>query len=202
MLHKQILAYLNSALRSLLRFWVRTGIVPGYLYQVCESWGRELAEEPLEARLFNGCKITCDLKDHIQRQIYYFGAFEPIEAYLFSQLLEPGMIVIDVGANLGQYTLIAAKAVGSSGKIYAFEPVPSNFEMLSRYVYRNNLNSVVKLENLGLWNKNELLKFSLYDTEVYDNATDYIVGEYDNAVNTIECLAITLDDYIVQEKIL
>src|SRR5579872_7341014 len=99
---------INAARRLFLRLWIRTGIKLGWNYMCIESWGRTLSAGPIKCRLFNGCTMTCDLRNHIQRHVYYFGAYEPIESFLFEKALRPGMVVLDVGANVGQYSLIAA----------------------------------------------------------------------------------------------
>ena len=52
------------------------------------------------------------------------GTLEPFELDLFSKQLKPGGVVLDVGANIGCYSLLAARGVGASGRVYAFEPDP------------------------------------------------------------------------------
>src|SRR5688572_5258274 len=146
----------RGVVRSLLRVWSRFPKAPGYLYQAVERWGSRLAVRPLECRLFNGARMTCDLRDHVQRQIYFFGAYEPIETYLFRLLLRPGMVVVDVGANVGLYTLIAAGEVGVRGEVHAFEPVPETFERLVDHVMVNGVADIVRANPVGLWHKNEL----------------------------------------------
>ena len=50
--------------------------------------------------------------------------------------------MIDVGANIGWYTLQCAKLVGSKGQVFAFEPVSENFELLKRNVAENNYKNI------------------------------------------------------------
>jgi FkbM family methyltransferase len=57
---------------------------------------------------------------------------EPRERRFFRKHVEPGMVVFDVGANLGFYTLLLADRVGPSGRVHAFEPDPLSFEILKR----------------------------------------------------------------------
>lgn len=61
---------------------------------------------------------------------------------LLRKLLKPGMTVIDVGANIGYYTLLSSKIVGTEGRVYAFEPEPYNFELLNKSINANNLDNV------------------------------------------------------------
>lgn len=57
---------------------------------------------------------------------------EPRERRFFRSQVEPGMVVFDVGANLGFYTLLLADRVGPQGRVHAFEPDPLSCEILQR----------------------------------------------------------------------
>ncbi|HEY4595480.1 MAG TPA: hypothetical protein VIJ02_03700, partial [Thermoanaerobaculia bacterium] len=57
---------------------------------------------------------------------------EPRERRFFQEQVEPGMVVFDVGANLGFYTLLLADRVGPQGRVHAFEPDPLSCELLRR----------------------------------------------------------------------
>jgi FkbM family methyltransferase len=70
------------------------------------------------------------------------GTLEPFEVDLFERAIRPGMTVLDVGANSGYYTLLAARLVGASGKVFAFEPDPRTVESLRANVRANGLNNV------------------------------------------------------------
>lgn len=59
------------------------------------------------------------------------------------QLLQPGMVVIDVGANVGVYTFLAARCVGTTGRVYAIEPTPNCVACLKSTVVDNQLESCV-----------------------------------------------------------
>lgn len=93
------------------------------------------------ARVFDSV-FALDLEDFIQRQIY-FGTFEPHETRLVRRHLQPGMTFVDVGANVGYYTALAAKQLErSGGRIIAFEPSPYAFEKLNSMVLNNKLEQV------------------------------------------------------------
>ncbi len=61
---------------------------------------------------------------------------------VLKKILRPGMVALDVGANIGYYTLLFAKGVGKSGKVYSFEPESLNFSLLTKSVSANHLNNV------------------------------------------------------------
>jgi FkbM family methyltransferase len=65
---------------------------------------------------------------------------------LFKGIVKEGMVVVDIGANIGYYTLIAAKLVGKSGIVYVFEPMPSNYECLCKNIEVNGYTNVVLIQ--------------------------------------------------------
>jgi len=58
------------------------------------------------------------------------GGWEIRNLILMQQLLHPGRIVLDIGAHVGHFTILAASTVGAGGEVYAFEPAPSNYQRL------------------------------------------------------------------------
>jgi FkbM family methyltransferase len=85
-----------------------------------------------------GYRINLERSDYIQRSIY-LGTFEPVESAQVKSYLKKGMTFVDVGANVGYYTLLAASLVGSSGRIIAFEPSPYAFRKLEETVRENSI---------------------------------------------------------------
>ena len=69
--------------------------------------------------------------------------YEPGTTRLFQETVKPGMVVVDIGAHVGYYTLLAAKQVGSTGKVFAFEPEPDNHAILLKNICMNSYDNVV-----------------------------------------------------------
>ena len=69
--------------------------------------------------------------------------FELDEVHWVTQLVHPAQIVLDVGANIGYYTLLLSRLVGASGKVHAFEPDPSNAAILQRNLADNQCHNVM-----------------------------------------------------------
>jgi FkbM family methyltransferase len=86
---------------------------------------------------------------YLTQVILKTGDYEPVETKLVQGILKEGDVFIDVGANIGWYTVIGSKLVGETGKVVAFEPDPTNFDMLRKNVEANRLKGVV-LEEKGL----------------------------------------------------
>ncbi len=72
--------------------------------------------------------------------------YEPFETELLLQHIDPGDVVLDLGANIGYYTLLFARRVGPTGKVFAFEPDPDNFALLRENVQRNGYQNVVLVQ--------------------------------------------------------
>jgi FkbM family methyltransferase len=70
---------------------------------------------------------------------YVFGVSEPHVQRTIVETLQSGMVFFDVGANVGFFTLIGARAVGPTGRVYAFEPNPAAREILEENIVANHL---------------------------------------------------------------
>ena len=65
---------------------------------------------------------------------------------LFRKVIRQGDVIVDLGANIGYFTLLAARLTGSKGKIFSFEPEPKNYNYLLKNIEINNYNQVVSLQ--------------------------------------------------------
>jgi len=74
---------------------------------------------------------------HISRRIREEGVWEPYESTLVRDCLAPGSCFVDVGANIGYFTVLGASRVGEGGRVFAFEPEPRNFALLLENIALN-----------------------------------------------------------------
>jgi FkbM family methyltransferase len=88
----------------------------------------------------------------IGRSLQEYGEWMQPEVSFLLGLLQPGSVVLDIGAFIGTHTLAFAHSVGANGKVYAFEPRPEFFSLLSRNVADNDISNV-KLVNAGMSDK-------------------------------------------------
>ena len=82
--------------------------------------------------------MSCPLTDMIGRRIFLFGVWEPEMTAYVEATLRPGGVFIDVGANIGYYSMLASRLVGPSGSVVAIEPSPTNFSELKRNIALNH----------------------------------------------------------------
>lgn len=91
----------------------------------------------------DGVKININTSSFIEWEIFFKGIYEPhIEGYL-KRALRPGLVAVDVGANVGIHTIVMAKRVGPEGQVFAFEPNPIVFSRLSENIKLNNFTNIV-----------------------------------------------------------
>lgn len=92
--------------------------------------------------LITGQPIEVDPFDTVGGEIARYGAYEPDTVALWRAIVAPGMVVADVGAHVGQYTILASPLVGSGGSVHAFEPDPETFRQLVANVRLNRCANV------------------------------------------------------------
>jgi FkbM family methyltransferase len=94
--------------------------------------------------------------------IYYQGESEPLTNRFLKSFLRPGMSFWDVGAHIGEHTLLAARAVGNTGEIHAFEPSPDIYSLLSSNIRSNGLENVA-VNQLAVSNACRNTTFQVFD---------------------------------------
>jgi len=121
-----------------------------YLRNSPVDWGKEYlrhgvaghTRSPARFTNLDGIVFDLDMASFIERFIYCFHYYEPGDVAAVRRLLRPGDVAMDVGANVGQYALMAAKVVGNGGSVYAFEPSPN---ILTKLRYNQSLNELEHL---------------------------------------------------------
>jgi len=71
------------------------------------------------------------------------GRYELAVTQLFKHAIRPGCVVVDIGAHVGYYTLLASRLVGPQGRVYAFEADPTNYRLLQRNLDLNGTDNVI-----------------------------------------------------------
>jgi FkbM family methyltransferase len=131
-------------------------------------------------KLVNGKKIKFYPKGQIAFGLFT-NKFELKELEIFQNLLKKGMTVVDAGANIGLYSLVASKIVGDSGKVFSYEPSFETFQRLKKNIEINNVSNIF-LTNCGLGEtEDEVLilrqDIGTKDAERYIMPKNYVADE-------------------------
>lgn len=99
----------------------------------------------LKMRMANDAEMILWPDDAVSIAIY-LEEYEVSEITFIHKMLKPGMVFVDVGANIGLYSVIAAKLVGEKGQVYSFEPASETYNRLQLNISHNKCNNVVPLK--------------------------------------------------------
>lgn len=127
---------------------------------------------------------------YLTREVLAGGEYEPEQTRLFKAQCRPGDTVIDVGANVGWYTVLASKLVGDTGRVVAFEPDPESFAFLERNAAANGCGNVT-LERKALSDAPGVLTLHLHEGNKGRHSTVFGFKGGD-----VDVEAVRLDDYL------
>lgn len=184
---------------------VRNGTLAGHLLTLWRRyaahrrilwWNSQAGKrEYITVKLIPGIKMRLYFDSQLS-QLIYCEDFEYRERQFLEAFLRPGDVFVDVGANIGLFTLIAARFVGVSGRVYAFEPCTKAYLRLLANIELNKLNNVACYQ-LALSNTNEPLDMtiSLDGFDAWNSFTQPIAGT-SFAIERVNC--ITWDTFAQQ----
>jgi FkbM family methyltransferase len=147
----------------------------------------------------HGERILLNLDDYISQELFFNGIYsmESDLIRLFHSILQEGMIVLDIGAHIGYYTLQTAVRVGCRGEVHAFEPVSNTFAYLKKNILLNKftnvfLNRYIVHDHCG--------RGKIFVNDDRNTGKASMVNESGDIapkVEVVEC--ITIDEYIHQK---
>ena len=129
-------------------------------------------------------------KKGLALSISHYGTYEELESKIMEEKIEMGNIVVDVGANIGLHTLNMARIVGNAGQVFAFEPDPSNFEILKKNVKINNYKNII-LEQKAVGDKHG--RTTLYQSD--HPGKHRIFPQTEQAKSQVQVELTNLDNY-------
>lgn len=121
-------------------------------------------ETVVNAKTTFGTTLCVNAADIVGKYLYYFGTWEPNLTRWIQRRLRPGDLFIDVGANIGYYSLLASRLVGNAGKVVALEALPRIFERLKVNLEANHVQNVRPV-NAAAWCREEKLKIFTHPQE-------------------------------------
>jgi FkbM family methyltransferase len=176
-------------------FWV-AGKASGYLKSV--RLGRLTGHGVFLRLLTQDGHVLADL-DGVPTYLWWTYTVRPYEPYtteLFKRALFPGATVLDLGAHFGYFSMIAARRVGSNGRVYAFEPAPPNFAILTRALELNGVRNVDAVQK-AVSDDALPVPFLLADASTAHG----IHGElFKTAKQVIQVDCVTIDEFIEKDQ--
>ena len=167
------------------------------IWRAC--WERKL-DKPIRFPWYHGLSINLYLGNDMSRPTFIGGCFEPNEFVFMESLLKPGMVMIDVGANDGFFTVVAARQVRETGRVYAFEPSEREYSRLQANLQLNQLTNVqTERKAVAEAGGKGLLRICEYGHEGQNTLGDFVHKV--NGAGTQEVELCSLDDYFKNEKL-
>lgn len=158
-----------------------------------------LEETPVEVRRL-GLSLTLDLRDNLQRTLFYTGCYERAFLSFLRAQIGAGDVFVDVGAHIGLHTLTVARRLRreGDGRVIAFEPAPDTAATLRRNVAANGATNVQVIE-AALSDINGQVPLYDRDHSGHDQGVRSLMGGADPAVATVA--AMVFDEWAEQQKL-
>jgi FkbM family methyltransferase len=180
-------AQLSRCCRALVKTWLRASpTVSGKAW----IWNNVVRprilwrDMPVNAVTRFGAVVEGAFPDVIHSYLYFFGVWEPGITRLCQRHLRKGDVCIDIGANVGAHTLLAAHAVGPTGRVHAIEASPTIYRRLLRNLEINHFNQV-RPYNVAVTDKAGPVTVFLHDARNL-GATTIVTSEAGNRPTTEE----------------
>lgn len=155
--------------------------------------------DEIVVKTIDGRRLFIDTKNDSYKHVYFLGEYEKVISNIFRRLVEPGDVCLDIGANIGWYTTLFQKLVGSGGQVHAFEPVPHIFKHLGRNVKLNSPPDNVTVNNLALGNEERDVELHVF-ADMPDGHSS--ISTFDHSdFDTFTSKMIALDSYLSNRKI-
>ncbi|WP_107470723.1 FkbM family methyltransferase [Streptomyces sp. ERV7] len=140
-----------------------------------------------------GARFAVDTRDLIQRYLYLFGVWEPHMTGWLRRRLRPGDGFVDVGANIGYFSVLASRLVGETGRVVAVEASPLFHQRLLRQAELNRCTNI-RAANAAVSDSRKTLKFVL--ASPYNLGANSIVPYEGAAESVFEMEAVPLPDLL------
>jgi FkbM family methyltransferase len=167
--------------------------IPGWFPLIAERADRFVGPPSgiHQVELF-GCTMELDTREYMQRR-YYYHCYEAAELAFVERWLRPGDRMIDIGALVGLFALVGARRVGPTGRVDAFEPVPSSYEKLMRNIALNGC-GWVHPNRAAVTDHSGVVSLGIPQ----ERLVGYSVAEFSIGakLNAVEAPAVILDEYV------
>jgi len=151
-------------------------------------------------RTVYGHKMLLDTRDlSLAPHILMDGEWEPWITKVFLNLLRPGMKVIDIGSNVGFYSILAADKIGKNGYLVCFEANPDLADLVFYNLQINGFHGRSKVISKAVYSHSDTLKFKIFQKYLGSSsiwADEKHAAAFHDSLKTITVDAISLDEYV------
>jgi FkbM family methyltransferase len=140
-----------------------------------------------------GRRLSVNLQEE---KDYWLGTYEPDLQKAITELVKPGMVAYDVGANIGYITLMLAQAVGASGKVFSFEALPDNVARLMTNLALNKLERRVQVEAAAVVDRSRQVEFLVGPSGGMGKAQGSAGRQNVRYSKTLEIPGLSLDEFV------
>jgi FkbM family methyltransferase len=188
----KVKAQVGSVIRTVVPQWPGLG---GIFMRLYSALGNSLVHCHVE-----GAHLLIDSRDKAIGHYLLCGKpYETQEVDLLRKCLKPGGRFLDIGANIGYFTVLAAKHVGTGGEVVAFEPEPHNFKILKKNIELNDLTNVL-IENYAAIDQKRKLtlylsSYNFGDHRIFDGDDDSMEN-IGRRKERVDVQGVRLDDYL------
>jgi FkbM family methyltransferase len=147
---------------------------------------------------YYGCRLLIDTRNIQHMRIISHGCYEPAVAWAIEEHLKPKGHMIDVGTNLGYFTMLGCKIVGGQGQVIGFEANPNIFGMMSSSIFANSFRTRCKTINHAVFKENRTFEFT-WDSAGHGGGRIVNKENQNLEKNTASIEAVRLDDFLTGE---
>lgn len=152
-----------------------------------------LSEVTIAAGELEGIRMSLDLQ---REKDYWLGTYESNLQTAIVDLIHPGAIVYDVGANIGYISLMLARRVGERGRVFAFEALPSNIARLKTNLSLSGMDDRVVVISAAVVEKNRPVRFLVGPSGGMGKAEGSAGRKEFAYTESVDTVGIGLDDFV------
>lgn len=178
----------KTARKHLRNTWVHRLPITSWVYKRMLHFAVPVEERAVN---FRHKTVWVNTKDTSIVPSVISGDYETFELDIFMQLLKPGVTLLDIGANMGIYSLLAAD---KAKRIFAFEPVPENLSLLRKSVKANSASSV-KVIPAAVGEKDGSVEMHIIPNSLGTH------GIYADSESTLTVQIVSIDNFIKEHSV-
>jgi FkbM family methyltransferase len=174
-------------------------LVRRFVFNYLRNWIQLNPKAELVATIIQNIKMKLSVNDWVQQNIFLNGYYEKNETDYWLRRTQNSTTVIDIGANVGYYSLLASKNIKpQTGVVYAFEPISKTFKRLTENIHLNKINNI-QYFNQAISDENSFIQIHVGNDENWGMSS---INEHEHLSGVVEKVkSETLDNFCKEHNI-